>query len=82
MAKTFHLTIARIGENLFDGEAVRATLPGSDGAFTVLAHHEPLVSTLKAGKAEVEIEGGEKHSFEFPAGGIAEVSHNQATVLL
>ncbi len=82
MAKTFHLTIAHVGENLFDGEAVSAELPGADGVFTVLAQHEALVSTLVGGEARVVTPDGKKHTFPIPKGGIAEVSNNQATVLL
>lgn len=82
MAKAFHLTVARIGENLFDGEAYSVLLPGIDGAFTVLANHEAFVSELTAGEAHIEAANGEKHHIPIPKGGIAEVSGNQATVLL
>lgn len=82
MAKTFHLTIARVGEHLFDGEAQSVTLPGTEGVFQVLAHHEAFVSELKEGVAHVVAADGEKYHFDLPSGGVAEVSHNQTTVLL
>jgi F-type H+-transporting ATPase subunit epsilon len=82
MAKTFHLTIARVGENLFSGEAQSVTLPGVDGVFTVMAGHEAFVSQLKGGEVKIEDAAGEKHSFEIPENGVAEISSNQATVLL
>ncbi|MEJ0053181.1 MAG: hypothetical protein WDN10_00435 [bacterium] len=82
MAKTFHLTIAKVGENLFDGEAVSTTLPGLSGEFTVLAGHEPYVSELKAGTARVKTADGQTRSISVPAGGVAEVSGNQATIIL
>jgi F-type H+-transporting ATPase subunit epsilon len=81
MAKTFHLTIAKVGENLFDGEAVSVLLPGEEGVFTVLAGHEAFVTPLKAGTAVVETAQGKKESYPIESG-IAEVSSNQATVLL
>lgn len=81
MAKTFHLTIARVGANLFDGEAVAVTLPGEEGVFTVMANHEAFVTPLKAGDAIVETADGAKQNFAIDKG-IAEVSGNQATVLL
>ncbi|MEK7602240.1 MAG: hypothetical protein AAB472_02040 [Patescibacteria group bacterium] len=81
MAKTFHLTIARVGENLFDGEATSVTLPGEEGVFTVMAHHEAFVTPLKEGEASVETENGERKAFPIQKG-IAEVSSNQVTVLL
>ncbi len=80
--KTFHLTVARVGENLFDGEAVSASLPGSEGIFEVLAEHEAFVSLLAKGEMRIRTASEEMYRFEILKGGIAEVSRNQATVLL
>lgn len=82
MAKTFHLTIARVGENIFSGEARSVTLPGVDGVFTVLSGHEAFVSQLKEGEVKIEAVDGEKKSIPIPEGGVAEVSGNQTTVIL
>lgn len=82
MAKPFHLTIARVGENLFNGEAVKVVLPGVDGVFTVMSLHEPFVSELKEGQALVEDTEGKTHTIHIHNKGIAEISYNQATVLL
>ncbi len=80
--RSFHLTLARIGENVFDGEVSSVSLPGSEGVFTVLAGHEAFVSELTTGSVRVASETGKTEIFEVNAGGIAEVSHNQVTVLL
>jgi len=80
--RTFHLTIAKVGENLFDGEAVSVALLGEDGAFEVLAGHEALIAPLAAGRVRVEAASGKHHHFEVPSGGIVEVSGDQATILL
>lgn len=82
MAKTFHLTIANVGDNLFDGEAVSVTLPGAEGVFTVMAGHESFVTPLLPGVALVKTADGAETSYELTPGGIAEVSGGQATVLL
>lgn len=82
MAKTFHLTIATVAENLFSGEAVSVSLPGAEGDFTVMANHEAFVTPLKAGVALVKTADGAETSYTLHAGGIAEVSGGQATVLL
>lgn len=82
MAKTFHLTIAEVGKHLFDGAAVSVTLPGTKGVFTILAMHEPFVSTLEEGEAVVTLETGEKQQFPLSPNGICEVSGGQVTVLL
>lgn len=82
MTKTFHLTVARVGENLFEGAALSLTLPGTEGVFTVLAGHEAYVSALSKGEAVVRADDGAVHRFELTEGGICEVSGGQATVLL
>lgn len=79
--KTFHLTVAKVGENLFDGEALSVSLPGKDGVFQVLAEHEAFVSPLKEGNIAIKSTEGETQIVAI-SGGIAEVSHNQVTVLL
>jgi len=82
MSKEFHLTIARVGENLFDGTAKSVTLPGSEGVFTVLAEHEPFISTLVPGEIKFTDAEGSEHMMVVEKPGIAEISKNQATVLL
>ncbi len=82
MPKTFHLTITQIGQNIFDEEAVSVELPGVEGAFTVLANHEAFVSPLNEGKITIVTADGERKNLTIPADGIAEVSSNQATVIL
>lgn len=81
MPKTFHLIISSVGETHFDGEAISATLPGSDGELTVLAHHEPFVTALKSGAITVRLEKGETKKFE-TENGILEFSGNRAVVLM
>ncbi len=78
---TLHLVIASVGATRFDGPAVSVTLPGESGEFTVLAHHEPIVTTLKPGKITVREQGGEHKEFEVE-NGVVEVSNNRAVVLL
>ena len=77
----FHLTIASVGETKFDGDAHSAIFPGSAGEFTVLAHHEPLVSTLKQGSVRVRDAAGAQHAFDITTG-VVEVSQNHAIVLI
>ncbi|HWH07498.1 MAG TPA: hypothetical protein VNU47_03175 [Candidatus Paceibacterota bacterium] len=82
MAKTFHLTVARVGENIFDGQALSVVLPGAEGIFTVLAGHEAFVSPLKEGIIKIQAEDGTVTEVTLETPGVAEVSNNQATVLL
>lgn len=78
---TFHLTIASVGETRFDGAAVSATLPGTAGEFTVLAHHEPIVTTLKSGDITVRLVEGEPRQFKIESG-VLECSGSRVVVLL
>ena len=43
------LVIAKVNESFFDGDVLSVTVPGAQGEMTVLAGHEPLITTLKAG---------------------------------
>lgn len=78
---TFHLVIASVGETRFDGAAVSATFPGTAGEFTVLPHHEPLVTTLKPGTIVVRETLGDPKSYRVE-GGVVECSGNRVVVLL
>lgn len=81
MAKYFTLSVARVAETLYEGDAVSLTAPGEDGVLTVLAHHEALVTPLKAGTLRFEQGSGVVTEIVIERG-ILEVSDNQATVLL
>ncbi|KKW31012.1 MAG: H+transporting two-sector ATPase delta/epsilon subunit, partial [Candidatus Kaiserbacteria bacterium GW2011_GWC2_52_8b] len=72
--QTFHLVIASVGETRFDGDVYSATVPGSEGQFTVLAHHEPIVTTLTSGIITVKTKDGEK-KFSID-NGVVECSQN------
>jgi F-type H+-transporting ATPase subunit epsilon len=74
------VVIAKVDQNLFDGEADSATFPASAGEMTVLHNHEPLITTLKKGIITVRNAGDEK-TFEVE-GGVLEVRHDGATVIL
>ena len=81
MSATFHLTIASVGNVIFDGEVVSATIPGIAGELTILARHEPLVTTLKSGTITVKESTGDPKEF-IVEGGVLECSGNRAVVLL
>lgn len=76
------VTIARVAEIVYEGDAYSLTVPGAAGEMTILAHHMPLVSTLKKGTVTVRVtKDAEPQEFEIEAG-VLEVSDNTATVLL
>jgi len=74
------VVIAKVDENLYDGEATSVTLPGVNGEMTVLKNHEPLITTLKAGTIVVRDLGDEK-TFAIESG-VLEIRHEGVTVIL
>lgn len=77
-----HLVIAKVNETLFEGEAYSLNAPGAAGEMTVLGHHEPLITTLKAGELRVHLAAGDEPKI-FPInGGVLEIRSEGATVIL
>ena len=77
----FSLFIATIDTILFSGQARGVVCPGSDGELTILAHHTPLVTTLKGGVVRVLLSSGEEETFPVESG-ILEGAGNKAVILL
>jgi F-type H+-transporting ATPase subunit epsilon len=68
-------------ERLLLSEVVKSvTVPGSDGYFTVMGDHAPLMTTLKPGFITVVDNGGISHVY-FVRGGFADVSPEGFTIL-
>ena len=78
---TFHLVITSVTGASFDGRAESVTVPGSEGVMTVLANHEPFISTLKEGMALVKDDMGTESTYAVE-GGVIECAGNRVTVLL
>ena len=64
---------------LLSCQADMVTVPGAEGYMGVMAGHSPLVSTLRAGMVDVEIDG--KDDRYFIRGGFAEISPAKITIL-
>jgi len=65
---------------LLSAEVEEVVVPGSEGEFGVLAEHTPIISTMRPGL--VRVRGGDAASEPiYVAGGIAEFSNNQLTIL-
>lgn len=65
---------------LFAGEVESVVVPGTEGEFTVLKDHAPLMTTLKPGVVTVE-ETASKRSRLFVRGGFADVAPSGLTIL-
>ncbi len=74
------LEIISADKVLFKGDVQRVTLPGSLGAFTVLEHHAPLISTLTRGTVVYDTPNGAKE-MKIDSG-IVEVLDNRVVVCI
>lgn len=77
----FHVTVTNVAGALYEGNAVSVSVPGADGDMVVLAHHEPMVALLRAGRIHLDTGTGEIKEFTVVSG-VLEVSNNKAIVLL
>lgn len=67
-------------KKIYSGNADAVSFPGTAGAFQVLDHHAPLISSLKEGKIKVR---NNKESLLFSTkSGFVEVLNNKVTVLV
>jgi F-type H+-transporting ATPase subunit epsilon len=68
-------------ERLLVSDKVEQVLvPGAEGDMTVLAHHAPVLTTLRPGVLDIGMPGGE-HRRYFIRGGFAEIGPAGLTVL-
>ncbi len=65
---------------LVSADVEQVLVPGAEGDMTVLAHHAPVLTTLKPGLLEIGYPGGESQRY-FIRGGFAEVNTAGLTVL-
>jgi len=65
---------------LVSADVEQVLVPGAEGDMTVLAHHAPVLTTLRPGLLDIGFPGGE-HRRYFICGGFAEVGPTGLTVL-
>jgi F-type H+-transporting ATPase subunit epsilon len=65
---------------LFTGEVEAVVVPGTEGEFTVLKDHAPIMSVLKPGIVEIDAAAATKTRL-FVRGGFADVSPKGLTIL-
>lgn len=80
MAEPFAFEFVSPEQLILSGEATEVQVPGTDGEFTVMANHAPVMSTIKPGIVGVTLANGEMSKF-FVRGGFADVSQAGLTVL-
>ena len=65
---------------VFSGEVSLVTVPGTDGSFTILENHAPIISSLEKGVITYRVNGVDNHIAS--SGGFVEVSNNNVSVAI
>ena len=73
MPDTFKFELVSPERLLVSGEVEQVLVPGAEGDMTILAHHAPVLTTLRPGVLEIGHANGEQQRF-FLRGGFAEVN--------
>ena len=76
----FHFELVSPEKLLFAGEVESVVVPGSEGQFTVLKDHAPVMTTLKSGLVTVSDVAGKIERL-YVRGGFADVSSLGFTIL-
>jgi F-type H+-transporting ATPase subunit epsilon len=79
MPDTFKFELISPQRLLISAEVEQVLVPGSEGNFTMLAHHAPLLTSLRPGLLEIGF-GTERRRY-FVRAGFAEVGPSGLTVL-
>ncbi len=76
----FNLSILTPEAVFFEGEVVSLKVPGKEGYMEILAHHAPLIASLKKGTLALVTKNDERLTYQI-TGGFLEVAGNRAAVL-
>jgi len=79
--QTFNFELVSPERRLLSQPARMAVIPGEEGVFGVLAGHSSLVATIRPGVVEVYTAGEEAPQRIFIAGGFADVTARNCTIL-
>jgi len=80
MADSFSFELVSPERLLISADAAEVQVPGSEGDFTVLPLHAPVLSTLRPGVIDVRLASGEDRHI-FVRSGLADVSGSSLTIL-
>ena len=80
MADAFNFELVSPERLLLSEQVTSVVVPGSDGYFTVMANHAPLMSTIRPGVVEVTLADGGLQKL-FVRGGFADVNGSKFTLL-
>lgn len=78
---TFSFELVSPERRLIEGPARMAVIPGVEGDFGVLAGHSALLSALRPGVIALDMDGTDERQTIFIAGGFADVTAANCTIL-
>lgn len=79
MAETVHFDLVSPERRLVSVEATEVRIPGAEGDLTAMAHHSPLITTLRPGI--VTVTGPDGSADYVVTGGFAEIGGDSVSVL-
>ena len=80
MAESFKFELVSPERLLLSEDVDQVVVPGSEGDFTMLANHAPVLAVLRPGLLDVVMQGGEEVRY-YVRGGFAEAGPAGLTVL-
>ena len=80
MAQSFAFELVSPERLFMSEQAMQVVVPGTEGYFTVLANHAPVMTTIRPGVVEVTLESGDERRMLI-RGGFADVSPSGLTLL-
>jgi F-type H+-transporting ATPase subunit epsilon len=78
--KTFLVDIVSPSKQIFSGEVISLTAPGTEGNFQILFNHADFLTSLTYGEIKLVIEEGKVNHFA-TSGGFLEVKSNKVIIL-
>ncbi|MCL1950893.1 MAG: ATP synthase F1 subunit epsilon [Turicibacter sp.] len=79
--KEMHVRVVTPDKLIFDGQATRIQVKGTEGQFMVLPRHLPMVSLLGLGELRIDSPHDAESHYIAIDEGVLEVSNNKITIL-
>ena len=77
----FKLEFVTPEKSLLSSEVEQVIIPGSEGEFTILAHHSPMISSLKPGLIRIYEDSSSEAITYFVTDGFIDMASNNLTIL-
>ncbi len=81
MAETFKFELVSPEKLLLTQDVWQVVVPGTEGDFAVMPGHAPVLSTMRPGMIEIHATADDQGVRYFVAGGFAEASPTELTIL-